>query len=103
LANYIKIVWNYEVHPKHKEKFEFEYGPKGVWNSFFSKSRGFVSSKLCVNELKPNNYMVIDTFSSLETYTKFLKSNYKMYQKLSSDLKHLYVSEEKVGVFKLIT
>ena len=96
------IVWKYKIKPEYKEKFEFEYGIDGTWNSLFSKSKSYTGSFLHRNESESNTYLLIDTWTSRESYKRFIKANNDYYQKLSSRFEYLYESEEKIGMFNSV-
>ncbi len=96
------IVWKYKIKPEYKEKFEFEYGVNGTWNSLFNKSKNYTGSYLHISEIESNTYLLIDTWRSRELYEGFIKSYSDEYQKLSSKFEYLYESEEKIGTFKTV-
>ena len=101
MPNYL-IVWKYKIKAEYKEKFEFEYGANGTWNSLFSKSKNYRGSNLHKSEIEPCIYLLIDSWKSREFYEIFIKSNNQDYQKISSKFEYLYETEEKIGAFNFV-
>ncbi len=100
--NNYSIIWKYKITPGSKEKFEYEYGPKGAWFRLFSESGNYTGSFLNWSEEEYNAYILIDTWTDKESYETFKEKNSEVYNRLSVQFENLYEREERVGSFDLV-
>ncbi|MGI9545531.1 MAG: hypothetical protein ACR2MX_19875 [Cyclobacteriaceae bacterium] len=97
------IVWRYKIKPEFKDKFEFEYGPNGVWSTLFRESENYRGSYLHQNEGSPYSYLLIDTWTDKSSYEEYKSLNKVRYTDQSSNLDYLYDEEELVGTYTSVT
>jgi hypothetical protein len=93
------IIWRYKIKPENKERFEYEYGPRGTWFKLFSESINYAGSYLSRSEEEAGTYILIDTWTDKKSYEDFKDENRETYNRLSSGFEKLYEREEKVGSF----
>lgn len=85
-----QIVWKYQIKEEFREDFVHEYGPKGMWVNFFSSSAYYRGSMLFASAVSEVEFLLIDTWLSLEEYNKFLLNSKVEYDKISKCFEMFY-------------
>jgi hypothetical protein len=93
------IVWKYNVKRDYISQFEKEYGTNGTWMKLFEASTDYHGSFLHKSDDEENTYLLIDHWTSKETYEKFKEKNRSKYDSLSIKFEPLYEQEKKIGSF----
>jgi len=93
------ILWEYEVKPGSKNRFQEAYGPDGAWVRLFEHDVHFRGTQLQRDPTRPLFYFTIDFWDSESAYTKFLAEHKAFYAKLDGDFAELTVRERRVVSF----
>lgn len=96
------IIWRYKIKKGSDKEFEFEYGKEGAWSNLFKNSNNYLGSFLHKSLDMNQMYLLIDTWTSEQSYKDFINLNGSVYNSLSSRFEKLYDSEEKIGAFNAI-
>ena len=96
------IVFEYEVEPTERDRFEQVYGRDGEWAAFFRGGDGYLGSELYRSEQDPSRYLVIDRWASADAYEAFLEANRAEYDRRSRATEAVYRSESVVGRFQAL-
>ena len=92
-------IFEYEVEPAGRERFERAYGPDGEWAAFFRTGDGYLGTELHRSEGDPARYLVLDRWTSAEAYSAFLDEHRSEYDDRSRATAALYRREIVVGRF----
>ena len=90
-------VFLYEVDNDGRDAFEAVYGPDGDWARFFAAGDGYRGTELLRSG---ERYLLIDRWSSLEAYERFLAEHADEYARRNRDATRLWRREEDVGRFE---
>lgn len=98
------ILWKYKVASAKRAEFETVYGTTGLWYQYFKQDPDYLGSFLYNNELaaKPNEqveYILIDKWTSKESYEHFKKVHQEEYEQLGKKFELLYAEEIQIGAF----
>lgn len=93
------IVFEYEVAPAERDRFEQVYARDGEWATFFRGGDGYLGSELYRSQHDPARYLVTDRWASTEAYEAFLEANRSEYERRSRATEALYRSESRIGRF----
>ena len=92
-------IFEYEVEPAGRDRFERAYGPEGEWAAFFRTGDGYLGTELHRSEGDPARYLVIDRWFSADAYSAFLDEHRSEYDDRSRATATLYRREIVVGRF----
>jgi heme-degrading monooxygenase HmoA len=95
----VVIVFEYEVDPSARDRFEEVYGSDGEWAAFFRGGEGYLGTELLRSEQDESRYLVVDRWASSEAYEAFLEANGPEYERRSRATEPLYRRESIVGRF----
>jgi heme-degrading monooxygenase HmoA len=90
-------VFLYEVDNDGRDAFEAAYGPDGDWARYFAGADGYGGTELL---RAGGRYLVIDRWSSLEAYERFLAEHADEYAARNQDAARLWRREEVLGRFE---
>jgi hypothetical protein len=90
-------VFLYEVDNAGRDAFEAVYGPDGDWARFFAGGDGYGGTELLRSG---ERYLLIDRWSSLEAYERFLAEHADEYDARNRNAARLWLHEEAVGRFE---
>jgi len=90
-------VFLYEVDNDGRGAFEAVYGPDGDWARFFAGADGYGGTELLRSG---ERYLLIDRWSSLEAYERFLADHTDEYAERNRDAARLWRRETDVGRFE---
>ena len=93
------IIWKYIVKNGCQSNFEEKYGLKGIWDMFFKKQTGYITTELLKGLMKKNEYFTLDKWISKEHYEECLSKNIEEYKKIDYSCESMTESEEKVGEY----
>ena len=96
-----QLVWRYECSPEQKDQFEEAYKRNGTWFHFYEKSEDYLGQEL-IKKSDKNDYLVIDSWISKESYEDFLTKNKSEYDQLNSQCAPLYSTEEFLGFYETV-
>ncbi len=96
------IIYQYDVDPANRERFEQEYGPAGGWASLFSRADGYLGSRLYrdVHEAAPR-YLVLDRWDSHAAFREFMRQRGVDYRARNATTRGLYLNERHVGALEV--
>jgi heme-degrading monooxygenase HmoA len=98
----IQIVWQFVIKEGSRGKFELAYGPGGPWSALFAKVPGYRGTALLRDTEDPRKYLTIDAWDTEEHHQSFLSQYREGYQALDAGFSELFLTETKVGAFKLL-
>ncbi|MEM3670904.1 MAG: antibiotic biosynthesis monooxygenase [Thermoprotei archaeon] len=84
----------YDVKPGQEKKFEEIFG---AVKSSLGREEGFISGTLYRNVDRPNSYMILSEWSSLEHFKKFVASN--SFRRVAESGKEILEREPRNRVF----
>lgn len=96
-----QLIWHYVCTPEQKEAFEKAYRRNGTWFHFYEKSEDYLGQEL-IKKVDKNDYMVVDSWVSKESYESFLASNKSEFDRLITECKSLYSKEEFLGFYETV-
>lgn len=96
-----QLIWHYECNANQKDEFEKAYRRNGTWFHFFEKSDDFLGQEL-IKKVDKNDYLVIDSWVSQESYDAFMKAHRAAYDQLNNECKSLYDREEFLGSYATV-
>ena len=96
----IAIVWRYEVHPEHRERFEAAYGPNGEWVKLFERSEAFRGTRLMRDST--GAFLTLDHWNADGDFEAFLVEHGEDYRRLDESFEEWTRCEERIGQFQLV-
>jgi heme-degrading monooxygenase HmoA len=97
--NYL-IVWEFRVSHAMAQRFEQEYGTKGVWERLFRGAPGYVRSQLVRDPAQPGRYLTLDFWTSRQAYESFRREHAAEYKEIDRDCEKLTETELQIGGFE---
>jgi heme-degrading monooxygenase HmoA len=97
----VEIIWEYTVIRHSTLVFEQHYGPHGSWAMLFTKTDGYLGTRLLKDRERPTRYVTIDRWRDMESFERFKQQGKAEYSKLDAQMGTLTRSEELVGVFEV--
>ena len=73
-------IWEFDVHPYHKDDFESSYGEEGEWVQLFRRHPGYVRSVLLRDKCDPFKFVTVDTWKSEKDYQTSRKQFTREYE-----------------------
>jgi heme-degrading monooxygenase HmoA len=95
----VTIVWEYLVKTECIDEFMRFYAPDGAWVQLFRKGKGFVRTKMIRTPEKPNRFLTVDEWETLEDYKIFLSLWKEEYEALDRQCEDLTEYESYLGTF----
>jgi heme-degrading monooxygenase HmoA len=92
-------VWEFQVRPGARTKFERIYGPQGEWVQLFKKGKGFLKTELFRDAEKLGRYLTVDYWISKDDYENFRLKFDRDYETLDKKCESLTAQETLVGTF----
>ena len=97
------VLWEFDVKPGSEEVFERIYGPTGDWARFFRRDRGYQSTCLLRDPVRPQTYLTCDYWESREAYEALSVRNHSdAYLALDQKCEKLTTAERKIGAFEQV-
>jgi hypothetical protein len=93
-------LWEYEVKPGCKERFEKVYGPKGDWAKLFRSDPNYRETRLHRDEMRKAVYLTLDFWNSRRAYERFMSTRAADYRRLDAASEDLMLWERKIGWFE---
>jgi quinol monooxygenase YgiN len=97
------ILWEFEVKPGNKKRFESVYGPGGAWAKLFAQDTAYQGTHLFQDTNRPLVYLTSDTWSSRAAYEEFRLKHRAEYTALDAECEELTSSERRLGFFEADT
>jgi heme-degrading monooxygenase HmoA len=97
------ILWEFQVRPEFRLRFEQVYGPNGEWAQFFRSSSGYFRTELIHDESSPNRYVTIDLWRSREDYEAFRQQHAEEYHRIDQRCEQMTEAERALGTFKRVS
>lgn len=94
------VLWEYEVKPENKERFEKVYGPGGDWDALFHTDARHAGTRLFRDATRSEVYLTADFWLSRESYEEFLAARRSEYKVLDAATENLTQRERKIGAFE---
>ena len=94
------ILWEFEVKPDCKERFETVYGPEGNWAVFFRRDPEYRGTRLLRDTAAERSYVTLDFWSSREAYEAFRRRHRAEYEALDAECALLTTAETRLGMFE---
>jgi heme-degrading monooxygenase HmoA len=79
-----QIVWEFEVEPHRAAEFEREYGPAGVWATFFRQGEGFLGTELFQSLETQERYITVDRWASRAAFESFKQKRARDYAEIDA-------------------
>jgi heme-degrading monooxygenase HmoA len=93
------IIWQYDVRPEQRERFERIYGPAGDWATLFSSDPMYYGTFLEHDANVPQRYATIDLWASAAAFAAFKERHAAAYAALDGECENLTLSERRIGGF----
>jgi quinol monooxygenase YgiN len=94
------ILWEFEVKPGSKKRFESVYGPGGAWAKLFARDAAYQGTHLFRDTKRPRVYLTSDTWASRAAYEEFRLKHRAEYAALDAECEALTSSERRLGYFE---
>jgi hypothetical protein len=94
------VLWEYEVKPDDRERFEQVYGAGGDWNSLFRSDPNHVETRLFRDTARTDTYLTADYWRTRKAYEEFLFLRSSEYQALDAATEGWTRSERHIGSFE---
>ena len=92
-------LWEFEVKPGSKEKFEEVYGANGAWAKLFLQDSQYKGTRLVKDVERERVYLTLDFWESREAYEKFKKENAAEYDRIDKECEGMTVREDRIGEY----
>jgi heme-degrading monooxygenase HmoA len=89
-------VWDYDVVPELRSRFEEVYGPQGEWAALFQQADGYGGTQLFIDALDPNHYLTVDRWTDRASWERFATDHEEAYRELGERHSALTVRNEGV-------
>ena len=99
----IQIVWEFRVGEEQRGDFERHYAAAGTWAEFFKRDAAYKGTQLLHDITDPSRYVTIDTWEDEDSYGAFRAVNRQEYSALDQQMEALTESEQRVGVFRVVS
>jgi hypothetical protein len=94
------VLWEFDVKPGCKNRFELMYGPDGDWVRLFRVDSNYQGTRLLHDASRKNLYLTLDAWRSRTSYDAFLQSHRAEYDTLDVLCEGLTLNERRVGTFE---
>jgi heme-degrading monooxygenase HmoA len=98
----IQVVWEFVVRPEAVAAFERVYGPDGDWARLFARHDGYRGTALLRDALRPQRYLTVDSWDSIDQRTAMLASAREEYERIDRECEPLTESERELGTFTVV-
>ena len=99
MPNHYVAIWEFEIKPEERPKFESIYGPEGAWAQLFRESPEYRGTRLLHDITRPHRYLTLDYWTSREALQKFKQDYARLYAALDQQCEALTENEKLVGEF----
>ena len=89
------ILWEFEVKPDCKERFETVYGPEGNWAVFFRRDPEYRGTRLLRDMAAERSYVTLDFWSGREAYEAFRRRHRAEFEALDAECALLTTAETR--------
>ena len=93
-------IWEFEVKPESRARFEEIYGPEGAWARLFRTNPDYRGTKLIRDLTRPGRYLTLDYWRSGEAFHSFKQAHAAEYATLDKQCESLTEREAMVGEFE---
>jgi quinol monooxygenase YgiN len=98
----IYVLWEFQVAPEHRAKFEAAYKGDGIWAQLFRRDAAYLKTILVRDGEHTGSYLTIDVWKNRESYLQFKQRFATDYAKMDKDCEALTDSERLIGIFEEI-
>ncbi|HEU5234219.1 MAG TPA: antibiotic biosynthesis monooxygenase [Terriglobales bacterium] len=98
----IYVMWEFQVAPENRSKFETAYKGDGIWAQLFQRDAAYVETILVRSDEHAGTYLTIDVWKNRESYLQFKQRFAADYAKIDKDCEALTDSERLIGIFEKI-
>ena len=95
----IQVVWAFVVRADAVDAFARAYGPEGDWARLFARHPGYRGTALLRDTARPDRYLTIDSWDSIEARAAMLAGEKDEYARLDRACAALTESEQELGTF----
>ena len=92
-------VWEFEVPSATVAEFQRHYGSGGSWVALFRRSPAYIETLLLRDRARPERYLTIDRWQSIEAYRAFREQFAEQYAALDRACEGLSRCETDLGSF----
>ena len=98
----IEIVWEFEVAPHARERFEERYSPHGAWARLFARHEGYRGTTLVRSVAREGLYVVTDRWRDVAAFEAFRFEHGADYDALDAECEALTLAERPLGRFEVV-
>ena len=95
-------LWEFEVKPRSKKRFQKVYGPGGDWAKLFRSDSHYQETRLLHDPEHPAIFLILDFWTSRQAYENFRASHATDYERLDAMGEALTRRERKIGWFESV-
>jgi quinol monooxygenase YgiN len=99
----IQIVWEFRIAADKRDDFERHYAASGTWAEFFQRDAAYKGTQLLRDRTDPCRYVTIDRWDDEDSYGAFRAMHRQEYTALDQQMQALTESEQRVGVFEVVS
>lgn len=92
------IIWQYSVHPEHRESFIEYYQSEGKWAKFFHQAPDYFGTEFLHLD-NENEFVTIDKWTNQGAYAQFLIENHQAYHELDEWCEGFTENESLIGEY----
>ena len=93
-------LWEFEVKPRLKKRFQKVYGPGGDWAKLFRNDANYQETRLLHDLEHPAIYLTLDFWASRQAHESFMATHAAEYEELDAAGEELTLRERKIGWFE---
>ena len=93
-------LWEFEVKPRSKERFQKVYGPGGDWAKLFRSDSHYQETRLSHDPEHPAIFLTLDFWTSRQAYENFMASHAAGYERLDAVGEGLTRCERQIAWFE---
>lgn len=98
----IYVLWEFQVAPENRPKFEAAYKGDGIWEQLFRRDSAYVKTILVKSDERAGSYVTLDMWKNRESYQQFKQRFAADYAKIDKDCEALTDAERLIGIFEEI-
>ncbi|HMD40944.1 MAG TPA: antibiotic biosynthesis monooxygenase [Candidatus Acidoferrum sp.] len=96
------VLWEFDVKPGSKGRFELVYGPSGDWARLFRSDPAYQRTLLLRDAARDHTYLTCDFWNSRAAYESFRRRNRDAYLAIDKECEELTLAEREIGAFEKI-
>jgi heme-degrading monooxygenase HmoA len=93
-------LWEYEVKPGCRERFEKVYSPEGEWAKLFRSDPNYQGTRLLRDAVRDAVYLTLDFWNSRNAFEQFMETRAADYKRLDAANEDLTLWERKIGWYE---